>query len=99
ANNGVDPMPAQDPSLREIDNQMSGWLIRLRLRDALLWSLRGLTAGWAVALILSLIAWLRPFQTVPVLAWSSLALALAGLGFALALALLWTRDKLASALH
>src|SRR5215212_11847960 len=97
AKDGMDRMPTQDPSLRDLDNQFAGWLLRLRLRDALLWSLRGLAAGLAVALVLSLVAWLRPFQPVPVLIGLSRALALTGLGLSLALAFFWPRGKLASA--
>jgi hypothetical protein len=90
-------MPAQDPSLQELEDQLAGWVLRLRLRDALSWSLRGLAAGLAVALFLSLVAWLRPWQPVPVLAGLSLGLALAGLGLAMALAFFWPRSKLAGA--
>src|SRR5215210_5109866 len=90
-------MPTPDVSLREIESRLSDWLVRLRLRDALLWSLRGLTGGLALGLVLSLLARLRPFQPVPVLMVFSLSFALAGFGLALALAYFWPRPRLVTA--
>src|SRR6266852_2022582 len=86
-----------DPSFRELEGRLSNWLIRLRLRDAVLWAPRGLTAGLAIGLALSLLARLGPFETVPVLAGQAGGLALAGLGLAVALAYSWPRPRLASA--
>src|SRR6185436_7556713 len=83
--------------LNEVEQRLSYWLIRLRLQHALLWSVRGLAAGVAAGLGLSLIARFRPFQPVLVLIVLSVSLALAGFTLALALAYFWPRPRLAAA--
>jgi uncharacterized membrane protein YgaE (UPF0421/DUF939 family) len=83
--------------LRDIEEHLSGWLVRLRLRDALVWSVRGLVAGLAVGLGLSLVARLRPVLPVPALVGLSLSAALVGFALALALAYFWPRSRLAAA--
>src|SRR3972149_519531 len=89
-------MPAGAP-LTDLDAHLSGWLLRLRLRDALVWSVRGLALGLGVGLGLSLLARLRPLWPPLVVAAWSLGLALAGLGLALALAYFWPRQRLVAA--
>src|SRR5437016_4790045 len=83
--------------LHEVEQRLSYWLVRLRLRAALLWSVRGLAGGLAVGLVLSLIARFQPFQTVRALIVLSTSLALAGFTLALAAAYLWRRPRLAAA--
>jgi hypothetical protein len=82
---------------QEIDEHLSRWLARLRLRDALMWSLRGLMAGLAVGLGLSLVARLRPLLPVSTLVLLSAAFALSGLALALAAGYFWPRPRLIAA--
>jgi hypothetical protein len=86
-----------DAHLHEVDEHLSRWLSRLRRRDALLWSVRGLIGGLAVGLGLSLIARLRPFQPVPTLVALSAGFALAGLWLGFLAAYFWPRPRLAAA--
>jgi len=83
--------------LREVESRLADWLIRLRLRDAVLWSVRGLAAGLILGLALSVLARLRPLLPVAALLGLGMALALVGFGMALALAYFWPRPKLSAA--
>jgi len=85
--------------LHEVDEHLSGWLFRLRLREALIWSVRGLVGGVGAALGLSLMARLRPVLPVPALVAFSISLALLGFALALALGYFWPRPRLAAARH
>src|SRR5574337_1254378 len=84
---------------REVDEQLSHWLRRLRVRDALVWSVRGLTGGLAGGLGLSLVARLRPLLPVSTLILLSVGFAGAGLGLALVMAYFWPRPRLVAARH
>ncbi|MCC6190474.1 MAG: hypothetical protein IT318_15710, partial [Anaerolineales bacterium] len=81
----------------ELEDRLADWELRLRLREALQWSLRGLGLGLALGLALALLARLRPLLSTPALIAAALSLALAGFGAALALAYFWPRSRLASA--
>ncbi len=83
--------------LREVDEHLSRWLARLRLRDALFWSVRGLIGGMAAGLGLSLLARLRPLLAVPTLLAFSLSLALIGFALTLAFGYFWPRPRLRAA--
>src|SRR3990167_8906537 len=72
--------------LRELDKHLDNWLIRLRLRDAFIWSPRGLMAGLAIGLGFSVVARLRPLLPVPTLVLLSFSAAIGGFALALALA-------------
>jgi len=86
-----------DPAFREVEQHLDAWTLRLRLRDAFVWSLRGLGAGLAAGLVLAVIARLRPFLTESMLIGLAAGFGLAGFGLALALAYFWPRPRLLTA--
>jgi hypothetical protein len=86
-----------DVHLREIDDSLSGWLRRLRLREAMQWAVRGLAVGLAAGLGLSLVGRLAPWQPLPVLIALSVTLAILGALLALVIAYFWPRPRLAAA--
>ena len=83
--------------LEEIRHSLNWWLLRLRLRDAVVWGTRGLLGGLALALGVALAARVRPLFTVPELINVSAALAGGGLALFAAAAWLWPRDRLHAA--
>ncbi len=83
--------------LHELDDALSGWLRRLRARDALQWAVRGLAAGLAAGLGFSLVGRLAPWQPLPVLIALSVTLAFVGTLLALVVAYVWPRPRLAAA--
>jgi hypothetical protein len=82
---------------REVEDALSGWLWWARARAALLWSVRGLAVGLAVALGISLVARLTPLQPLPVLIGIAVACALLAAGAGMGAGLLWPRGRLAAA--
>src|SRR5690242_18144899 len=90
-------MPDHDDSFRDLEGRFSRWLRRLRLRDALVWAPRGLAAGLALALGITLGSWLFPLATVPRLVALSVGFSLGGLGLAAAIAFFWPHPRLESA--
>lgn len=90
-------MVFDNPHLRELDDHLSQWLLRLRARDALSMAVRGLAAGLAAGLGLALIARLTPLQPVQTLILFAVMLALTGLLTALAIGFFWPRPRLAAA--
>jgi hypothetical protein len=81
----------------EINRSLGLWLLRLRLRDAIRWSLRGLSGGLAVGLGLALVARLRPLFTANELIPYCAALAGAGLILFFVGGWAWPRNKLHAA--
>src|SRR3990172_3495491 len=81
----------------ELHQYVSIWLLRWRLKEALVWAVRGLGGGLAAGLGLSLAARLTPFLSLPTLLQWSLSLALGGFALAGAGALFWPRSALAAA--
>src|SRR5947209_13714603 len=90
-------MPDHDESFRELEGRFTRWVRRLRRRDAVTWAPRGLAVGLAVALGLSLAAWLLPYATVPTLVGLSVGCALVGLELAAAVAYFWPRPRMQNA--
>src|SRR5690348_8095952 len=90
-------MPDRDDSFRELEARFSRWLRRLRVRDALIWAPRGLAAGLALALGISIGSWLFPLATAPTLIGLSVGFALGGLEVAAAIAYFWPHQRLESA--
>lgn len=87
----------RDSTPSELSRYLASWLLRLRARDALIWAVRGLAGGLAAALSLSLVARLRPLQSVEALALFSLAFALGGLATGIAVGWYWPRRRMSAA--
>jgi len=86
-----------NPHLRELNDALSGWLRRLRARQAVQWAVRGLAFGITAALGLALVARLMPWQPLPVLVALSVSLAVSSAAVALVVAYFWPRPRLAAA--
>lgn len=79
--------------LKAINQNLDLWLLRLRLRDAAQWGVRGLSAGLAAGLGFALIARLRPLFTVSELINVCAGFAAGGLLAFLFGAWAWPRSK------
>jgi len=84
-------------SLSDLNAHLSRWLWHLRLREAWLWSLRGLNGGLAIALGLALVARWRPLWTVATLEITTVVILISSLLMTLAIVFLWPRHRLTAA--